>query len=89
MEEKPKNNFDEEIKDLQRELENFQQEKERIRAIVGKIGGVPKFSTKLINVVFIIIIMISIVVSIIGGDKWRLLMIELTTVTTPSSDLTG
>ncbi len=74
-------NFEDEISDLKQELEHFQQEKERVRAIIGKIGGVPKFQTKLINVIFIVIIAISVVVSIIGGEGLRLLMIELATVT--------
>jgi hypothetical protein len=72
--------FNEEIDDLKKELEHFQQEKERVRAIVGKIGGLPKFRTKLINVIFIIVIVTSITVSIISGDKFRLLMIELAMV---------
>ena len=74
-------NFEDEISDLKQELEHFQQEKERVRAIIGKIGGVPKFRTKLINVIFILIIAISVAGSIIGGEKTRLLMIELATVT--------
>ncbi|MCK4752566.1 MAG: hypothetical protein KAS75_03905 [Planctomycetes bacterium] len=69
-----------EIDDLKRELELFQQEKERVRNIIGKIGGVPKFRTKLINVLFIFVIATSLIVSVIGGDKWRLLMIEVATV---------
>ena len=74
-------NLEDEISDLKLELEHFQQEKERVRAIVGKIGGLPKFRTKLINGIFIVIIIISVTVSIIGGDRLRLLMIELATVT--------
>jgi len=70
----------EEINDLKRELENFQQEKERVRAILGKIGGVPTFNEKLINVAFVVVIVVSVVISIIAGEKWRLLMIELATV---------
>ena len=73
-------NLEDEISDLRHELEHFQQEKERVRAIIGNIGGVPKFRTKLINVVFIIVLLISVVVSILGGDKLRLLMIELATI---------
>ena len=74
-------NFEDEISDLKQELEHFQQEKERVRAIIGKIGGVPKFRTKFINAIFILIIAVSVVGSIIGGEKTRLLMIELATVT--------
>ena len=81
MEEKHNNNLEDEISDLKQELEHFQMEKERVRAIVGKIGGVPKFSTKLINALFVIIILASVVISIISDEKWRLLMIELATVT--------
>jgi len=72
--------LEDEISDLKKELEHFQQEKERIRVIIGKIGGVPKFQTKLINIIFIIIIVGSAVVSLIGGEGLRLLMIELATV---------
>ncbi len=73
-------NIEDEVSDLRQSLENFEQEKERVRAIIGKVGGVPRFRTKLVNVVFIVIILIAAVVSAITGDKWRLLMVELTTV---------
>jgi hypothetical protein len=81
MNNKKHENFEDEIDDLKQELEHFQKEKERVRAIIGKIGGVPKFRTKLINAIFVIIIVASMVVSIIGGEQLRLLMIELATVT--------
>ena len=74
-------NLQDELSDLKNELEHFQQEKERVRAIIGKIGGVPKFRTKLINAIFILVIVASVFDSIIGGEKLRLLMIELATVT--------
>ena len=74
-------NLQDEISDLRHELEQFQKEKDRVRAIIGKIGGVPKFRTKLINIIFILVIVVSVTGSIIGGDKLRLLMIELATVT--------
>ena len=74
-------NIEDEIGDLKQELEHFQQEKERVRAIIGKIGGVPKFQTKLINTIFVIVILTSVVGSLIGGEHLRLLMIELATVT--------
>ena len=72
--------IEDEISDLRLSLEHFEQEKERVRAIIGKIGGVPRFRTKLINAIFITAILIAAVISVIGGDKWRLLMVELTTV---------
>ncbi len=71
--------IEEEMEDLKRELEHFQQEKERIRAIVGKIGGVPTFNIKLFNIVFIAIMAVTLLVSLFSSDL-RLLMIELATV---------
>lgn len=71
---------EDEISDLKLELEHFEKEKERVRAIVGKIGGVPQFRTKLINILFIIIIVVAGVISIFSGEKLRLLMVELTTI---------
>jgi len=73
-------NYEDEISDLKIELEHFEREKERIRAIIGKIGGVPKFRTKLINVSFIAVIVVAGVISIFSSENLRLLMIELTTV---------
>jgi hypothetical protein len=70
-----------ELDDLRKELENFQKEKERVRAIVGKIGGVPKTRADLVNALFIVIVIVSVVVSIVAGEKWQLPMIELATVT--------
>ncbi|MBN2588460.1 MAG: hypothetical protein JXA96_01255 [Sedimentisphaerales bacterium] len=78
MDEKLKQ-FEDEINDLKVELEHFEQEKERVRAIIGRIGGVPQFRTKVINILFIIIIIIAGVVSIFKEDL-RLLMVELTTI---------
>jgi len=69
-----------EISDLRKELEHFQQEKERVRNIIGKIGGVPKFRTKLINGVFLLVIGASVVLSVFSGHELRLLMIEVATI---------
>jgi hypothetical protein len=70
-----------ELDDLKQELEHFQQEKERVRAIVGKIGGLPKFRTKLVNALFITVIVASVTVSIFSKGELRPLMIELAMVT--------
>ncbi len=72
---------EEELHDLKKELENFEKEKERVRAIVGKIGGVPKTQVRLVNALFIAIIAISVIISIVAGEEWRLIMIEVATVT--------
>ena len=71
--------IEEEMEDLKRELEHFQQEKERIRAIVGKIGGVPTFNIKLFNIVFIAIMAVTLLISLFSSEL-RLLMVELATV---------
>ncbi len=73
-------NHDDEIQDLKEELEKFQQEKERVRAIVGKIGGVPAAQTKIINIIFTVSIAAFLFVSVVGGEKIRPLMMELTIV---------
>jgi hypothetical protein len=74
------NNTKDEISDLKQALESFEKEKERVRAIIGSIGGVPKFRTKLTNVLFIAIIIAAGMVSVFADEKLRLLMIELTTI---------
>lgn len=71
--------FEDEINDLKVELENFEKEKERVRAIIGKIGGVPEFRTTVMNILFIIVIIIAGIISI-TMEKMRLLMVELTTI---------
>ncbi len=72
--------FEEEIEDLKQELENFQQEKHRIRGIVGKIGGIPTFNTKIFNNIFLAVIIVSLVVSLFfPSENVKLLMIELAT----------
>lgn len=73
--------IEEELEDLKRELENFNKEKERVRAIVGQADGAPRTRIKLVNALFVAIVTISVIVSIIGGEEWRLIMIEVATVT--------
>jgi len=73
-------NHDDEIHDLKEELEKFKLEKERVRAIVGKIGGVPAVQTKIINIIFTVSIAAFLFVSVVGGEKIRPLMMELTIV---------
>lgn len=67
-----------ELGDLRRELENFQKEKDRVRAIIGQIGGVPKFHNKLFNWVLILATAICLTISLVVEHlSVRLLMIEL------------
>lgn len=77
----PGDHSEQELEDLRKELERFCTERERVRAIVGKIGAIPKTRGKILNMAFIAVIAVTLVVSIIGGEAWRLLMIEIATVT--------
>ena len=77
----PENEMEDEVDDLRQELEHFQQEKERVRKILGKVGGVPAFNVKLVNTIFIILIAFFLVISVIAGEKLRLLMIDFAMVT--------
>jgi hypothetical protein len=73
-------NPQDEISELRQALEDFEKEKERVRVIIGKIGGVPRFRTKLVNALFIGAIIAAGVVSVFSDEGVRLLMIEITTV---------
>ncbi|MHC4883053.1 MAG: hypothetical protein ACYTFX_05925 [Planctomycetota bacterium] len=73
-----KEDFEQELDDLRRELENFQEEKDRVRSIIGQIGGVPKFHNRLFNWTLILATAICLVISlVIDHLSVRLLMIEL------------
>lgn len=77
-----KGNFERELEDLKKELENFQQEKERVRAIIGKIGGMPRFHDKLFNSMLIAITALCFIVSLLVENlSVRLLMVELAAAT--------
>ncbi len=68
----------EEMADLKEEIERFREEKQRVRAIVGKIGGVPAFNTKIFNIIFVTLVVISLAISLITEvPRTRLTMIEL------------
>jgi len=65
-----------EIEELKREIEEFQKEKERVRAIVGQIGGMPSSTSKILNKVFIVLVILSLIASIVWGGMIRLICIE-------------
>ncbi len=70
--------IEQELEDLRVELQNYEKEKENIRMTLGKIGGVPAFHSKLINILFIISLVATLVVSIlVHNSSVRLLMLEL------------
>ena len=69
--------IEEELEDLKHELDDFRKEKERVRAIVGKAGGVPTMNTKWFNIIFFILVIASLIVSLIARGTLRLAMSEL------------
>ena len=74
----PKKPSENELDDLKQELENFQREKERVRAILGQIGGVPKFHNTIFNLALVIATALCLTVSLATDELTvRLLMIEL------------
>jgi hypothetical protein len=77
-----KNNFEREFEDIKKELASFQQEKERVRMIIGKIGGIPQFHSKLFNWLLAILTALCLVISLLVDTlSIRLLMVELAAAT--------
>jgi hypothetical protein len=71
-----------EVDDLRHEVERFKEEKERVRAIIGRIGGAPSFNVKIYNFIFAILIIGGFGASILAGilhwgGEFQLAMIEL------------
>ena len=75
--EKEKATNKEKIDDLKNEIEKFKRDQERVREIIGKIGGVPTVNTKLFNIIFAIFVAVCLVISLLSGGTLRLAMIEL------------
>jgi hypothetical protein len=69
--------YEEEIEGLKQEIEDFKLEKERVRAIVGQIGGVPKVKKQIAEVILFITLLTCIFVSLITGGKLQIAMIEI------------
>ena len=74
---KSKSQTEKEMAELKQEIERFKQEQERVRAIVGKIGGVPTSHAKIFNIIFILFILTILAISLISGGTLRLAMVEL------------
>ena len=72
-----KERLDGELQDLIQEVEDYKQEKERVREIVGKIGGAPTSSTKFLNIIFIVFVLADLMISLLSDGKLRLAMVEL------------
>jgi hypothetical protein len=70
-------NFEQEMSDLRQEIEEFKKEKERVRGIVGKVGGMPTFDAKLFNIFFALFVGACLIVSIIYADSMQFVLGEL------------
>ncbi len=66
-----------ELEDLRKEIEHFKSEKERVKSIVGQIGGMPSLDTKTHNILFVIFCVVCFVISLFTHGKLQLAMIEL------------
>lgn len=64
-------------KELESEIRSFEKDRENIRRIIGKIGGTPTRKGRIINVVFVILVLAVFGMSIVWGGKVRFFMIEL------------
>jgi len=64
-------------RELEDEIRSFEKERERIRNIIGRIGGRPSTKARTINITFIILVLAVFGCSIVYGGKVRFFMIEL------------
>ena len=62
---------------LEKDIEEFLTEKERIRNILGKIGGKVTFINKVMNFFWVAAVMTTFVISIFMQNTPRLIMIEV------------
>lgn len=65
-----------ELEELRNKIQEFEKEKERVRSIVGQIGGMPSFTKKIHNIVFIVLILACLVISVVTGGIVQLISIE-------------
>lgn len=63
--------------ELESEIRSFEEERKRIRKIVGNIGGKPSRRTRMINIVFVILVVSVFALSIMWGGRMRFFMIEV------------
>lgn len=70
----PKKNIEEE---LESEIRSFEKDREKIRRIIGQIGGMPTATARIVNIVFIVLVLAVFALSIVCGGKVRFFMIEV------------
>ena len=62
---------------MEQELNEFKKEKEKVRSIIGRIGGLPGAGQKIVNILFIIVIFGTLIASLIVSDVLRYAMIDI------------
>jgi hypothetical protein len=78
--EQTRDRYEEEISNLRNEIEEFKKEKERVRTIVGQIGGIPDVRQKIITVIFVLLVILLIPLSLMSEGALRLGMIEVAVI---------
>ncbi len=63
--------------ELEHELRSFEKERENIRRIIGKLGGAPSNKARLINVIFVVLVLAVFGMSIVWGGRMRFFMMEV------------
>jgi len=67
-----------EFEELVEEIDHFKKEKERVRAIVGNIGSMPTFNSKLFNYIFAFIVIGLLIISFfVKGERLHFLLSDL------------
>jgi len=64
-------------KELESEIKSFEEERDNIRRIIGRIGGMPSAKARVINIVFIFLVLVVFAASIMYGGRIRFFMIEV------------
>lgn len=62
---------------LEMQIKEFEQQRDRVRSIIGQIGGKPTFLKKFSNVVFMILVLAAFGLSIVAKDEYEVILLEL------------
>lgn len=66
-----------ESKYSQEEIERFMKEREKIRRIIGQIGGIPTKKDKVINIIFIVLVILAFAAAPFFEGTYRWVMIDV------------
>ena len=64
-------------RELEAEIKSFEHERDKIRNIIGRIGGMPKAKARIINIIFIVLVLVVFALSLVWGGRMRFFMIEV------------